>query len=57
MSEKEQFRKQLEQSLDNGNEHVANIHDDMSKFHVPNRILEQLKDIERSETTAIKKHI
>lgn len=47
MSEKEQFKKQLEQSLDNGNEHVTNIHDDMSKFHVPNRILEQLKDVER----------
>lgn len=46
MSEKEQFKKQLEQSLDNGNEHVTNIHDDMSKFHVPNRILEQLKDVE-----------
>lgn len=47
MSEKEQFKKQLEQSLDNGNEHVANIHDDMSKFHVHDSILEQLKDKER----------
>lgn len=47
MTEKEQFKKQLEQSLDNGNEHVANIHDDMSKFHVHDSILEQLKDIEK----------
>lgn len=47
MTEKEQFKKQLEQSLDNGNKHVTNIHDDMSKFHVHDSILEQLKDKER----------